>query len=80
MRKLRKSTVSELAGSSAPCETAAGEGAYRWGGGAYKVVVMVGSCVCETRGGEWVWTKNVKPSRHGSASGAPCETAVRDSA
>jgi hypothetical protein len=66
--------------SGAPCETAAGDGAYRWVWGAYEVVVMVGSCVHETRGGERVWTKNVKPSHHGSALGASCETAMQDSA
>jgi hypothetical protein len=27
-------------------------GAQGWGDGAYKVVVAVGSCDCETRGGE----------------------------
>ena len=37
--------------SRALCETAAGDGAYRWGGGAYEVVVVMGWCLCETRGG-----------------------------
>jgi hypothetical protein len=45
-----------------------------------KVVVVVGSRVCETRGGEQVWAKNAKPSHCGLASGTPCETAMGDGA
>jgi hypothetical protein len=61
--------------SGVPCEMAMGmrDSAYRWGGGVYKVVVAMGSCVRETRGGERVWAKNPKLSRHGSVSGALCQ-------
>ena len=43
--------------SGAPCETAMGDGAYRWCGGGGEVVVVGGSRVCETRGEERVWVK-----------------------
>ena len=44
--------------AGAPCETATGEGAYGWHGGASEVVVVVGWCVRETRGAERVGQKN----------------------
>jgi hypothetical protein len=66
--------------SGVPCEMAMGDSAYGWGGGVYKVVVAMGSCVRETQGGEWVWAKKPKPSRRGSVSGALCETAMQDGA
>jgi len=72
--------IIDIAGISAPCETAMGDGAEGWGGGIYEVVAVVGSCVCETRGEERVWVEIPKPSRCGSVSGAPCETAMGDSA
>jgi hypothetical protein len=66
--------------SGAPCETAMGDGASRWHGSTYEVVVVVGSCGREARGGEGVWVKIPKPSRYGSVWGAPCETAMGDGA
>jgi len=48
------------------------------GTGAYEVVVVVGSCVCETRGGERVWVKKLKLSHCGSVLGAPGEMATGD--
>jgi hypothetical protein len=40
----------------------------------------VGHCVCKRKVGEGVWTKKSKPSRRGSISGAPYETAKGDGA
>jgi hypothetical protein len=54
--------------------------AQEWGGGAYEVVVVVWSCDRETRGGERFGSKYPKPSRYGSVSGAPCETATGNGA
>ena len=76
----KKKTSHRGSVSGVPCEMAMGDGAYGWGGGVYKVVVAMGSCVHETRGRERVWAKNPKLSRRGSVSGAPCETAMRDGA
>ena len=42
--------------------------------------MVVGSCICKMRGEEQIWVENPKPSRCGSVSGAPCETAMGDSA
>jgi hypothetical protein len=53
-------------------------GAQGWGGGAYKVVVVVGSCDREKRGGEGFGSKYPKASRYGSVLGTPCETAMGD--
>ena len=44
----------------------------------YEVVVAVGSCDRKTRGREGFGLKYPKPSRYGSVSGAPCETAMGD--
>jgi hypothetical protein len=76
----KKKTSRRGSVSGVPCEMAMGDSAYGWGGGAYKVVVVMGSCVCETQGGERVWAKNLKPSRRGSVSGVPCEMAMQDGA
>ena len=47
-------------------------GAQGWGGGAYEVVVVVGLCDHETRGGEGFGSKYPKLSCYGSVSGALC--------
>ena len=67
-------------GTEPPCETAMWDGVYGWGGGMCEVVVVVGSRVRETRGGERVWAKKLKPSCRGSVSGTPCEMAMQDGA
>jgi hypothetical protein len=65
--------------SGAPRETAMGDSALGWGGGAYEVVVVVvGLCICEMQGEEWVWVENPKPSHCGSVLGVPCEMATGD--
>ena len=55
-------------------EVKSGEG--RWCGGADKVVVVVGSCVHEMRGGEQVWVKNLKPSCMKQQQGTVCRSGV----
>jgi hypothetical protein len=59
--------------SGAPCGTGMGDGAWGWHGGTYQVVVVVvvGSCGCETRGEGGL---GEKPETE------PCETAVADGA
>jgi hypothetical protein len=44
----------------------------------YSRYKVVGSCICETQGGERVWAKTQKPSHGGSVSGAPGKTATGD--
>jgi hypothetical protein len=51
----------------------------RRGGGAYEVVIAVGSCDLKTRGREGFGSKYSKPSCYGSISGVPCKTAMGDS-
>ena len=55
-----------------------GEG--RWCKGVDEGVVVVGRCICKHEAGEGVWAKKSKPSRRGSISGAPYETATGDGA
>jgi hypothetical protein len=52
----------------------------RWCKGADEGVVVVGRCVRKCEAGEGVCAKRPKPSRRGSISGAPCETAKGDGA
>jgi hypothetical protein len=54
---------------STPCGMGMADGAWGWHGGTYQALVVVGSCGCETRGGEGGWVKNPKPSHRGSVSG-----------
>jgi hypothetical protein len=68
--------------SGAPLGTTAeGDEGMQWSG-MYDEEVVVGWCVCETRGGELDLNqkKNTKPSCCGSVSGAPCEMAMENDA
>jgi hypothetical protein len=52
----------------APCGKATEDGAWEWHSGMYQVVVVTGLWVCETRGEEGDWVKNLKPSHGGLVS------------
>jgi hypothetical protein len=65
--------------SGAACEMAEGDNGEGWCGGAYEVVVVVvGLCARRTRGKRGGLGQKPKPSRRGSISSAPCETARGD--
>jgi hypothetical protein len=66
--------------SDAPCGTGMADGAWGWGGSIYQVVVVVvGRCTREMRGGEGDWAETPKLSRCGSVSALPCKASTGDS-